>query len=328
MDGHGRRLAAADLRTDPHRRARRRLRADRETPVACLEPGNGQTRLGYLWTCARPGGDTVFTWHTSRAAACLETILPRGWRGAVQSDGCAAYFAFVRQHNAAAGIQAIILAACWAHVRRAIFKARESAPRTSGWLLHQIALPCRIEAHLRACKAGPRLRAAVRAAVRAAHSAPILRRIHAALKLIRSRHLPQSALGKAITYTLDLWPALERFLAHGRIESERSGDSLPQAARRASVARQIDNNGVKNAIRPTALGKKNWLFIGAAHAGERGAILYTIVESCRRRGIDPIACLRDVLTRLPRMTISQIPEVTPEAWVKAQRQGRESQAAA
>jgi transposase len=60
---------------------------------------------------------------------------------------------------------------------------------------------------------------------------------------------------------------------------------------------EIDNNLVENAIRPTAIGKKNWLFIGEAEAGERGAFLYTIVESCRRRGLDPYAYLRDVLTR-------------------------------
>ena len=275
-----------------------------ETPVEYLQPGNGQTKHGYLWTCARPGGDTVFVWHTSRAAACLETILPRGWSGTLQSDGYAAYPAFVRAHNAAAGSQAIVLAACWAHVRRAIFEACQSAPRTCGWLLGQIGQLYQLKAHLRARHAGP----ALREAVRASHSAPILRRIHAAVKLIRSRCLPQSALGKALTYTLDLWPALEVFVGDGRIE--------------------IDNNGVENAIRPTALGKKNWLFIGEAQAGERAAILYTIVESCRRRGIDPIAYLRDVLTRLPKMTVSQIPGVTPEAWSKAQRQGSARQAAA
>ena len=107
-------------------------------------------------------------------------------------------------------------------------------------------------------------------------------------------------MGRAITYALDQWPALARFLTDGRIE--------------------IDNNGVENAIRPSAIGKKNWLFIGAAEAGQRGAVLYTIVESCRRRGLDPLAYLRDVLTRLPRMTTGQIPGVTPEAWAKAQRQ--------
>ncbi|HZV35397.1 MAG TPA: transposase [Verrucomicrobiae bacterium] len=83
---------------------------------------------------------------------------------------------------------------------------------------------------------------------------------------------------------------------------------------------EIDNNLVENAIRPTAIGKKNWLFVGEAEAGERGAILYTIVESCRRRGIDPYTYLKDVLTRLPRMTNHQVPEVIPAAWAKAHLQ--------
>ena len=83
---------------------------------------------------------------------------------------------------------------------------------------------------------------------------------------------------------------------------------------------EIDNNLVENAIRPTALGKKNWLFMGDADAGERGAIIYTVIESCRRRGIDPYAYLKDVLTRLPNMTNHQIPEVTPQAWAKAHLQ--------
>ena len=72
----------------------------------------------------------------------------------------------------------------------------------------------------------------------------------------------------------------------------------------------------KNAIRPTALGKKNWLFIGEADAGDRGAILYTIIESCRRRGVEPFAYLKDVLTRLPQMTNKQVPELLPAVWGK------------
>jgi len=73
---------------------------------------------------------------------------------------------------------------------------------------------------------------------------------------------------------------------------------------------------VENAIRPTAIRKKNWLFIGDAEAGERSAIIYTVIECCRRRGVEPFAYLRDVLTRLPRMTNWQIAEVTPDAWGK------------
>ena len=114
------------------------------------------------------------------------------------------------------------------------------------------------------------------------------------------RCLPQSPLGVAIDYTLGIWPTLEVYLTDGRV--------------------QVDNNLVENAIRPTAIGKKNWLFVGEAEAGERSAIIYTIIESCRRRGLDPSAYLRDVLTRLPNMTNRQIPEVTPAAWQKSQKQ--------
>lgn len=101
-------------------------------------------------------------------------------------------------------------------------------------------------------------------------------------------------------YALGQWRTLDVYLADGLVE--------------------IDNNLVENAIRPTALGKKNSLFIGDADAGERGAIIYTVIESCRRRGIDPYAYLKDVLTRLPNMTNRQIPEVTPCAWAKAHLQ--------
>lgn len=76
---------------------------------------------------------------------------------------------------------------------------------------------------------------------------------------------------------------------------------------------------MENAIRPTALGKKNWLFIGAAQAGERSAILYTLVENCRRRDLDPARYLRAVLTALPTMTNWQLKDWTPEAWAKRQR---------
>lgn len=87
--------------------------------------------------------------------------------------------------------------------------------------------------------------------------------------------------------------------------------------RLAGMSGKIDNNRVENAIRPTAIGKKNWLFIGEAGASERGAILYTIVECCRPRGIDPYSYIRDVLTRLPDMTNRQVPQVIPAAWAKA-----------
>lgn len=261
-----------------------------ETPIEYLEPGHGQTRQGYLWTGSRPGGDVCFQWETSRAAACLDHLIPVDFTGTLQCDGYAAYRAFANARGAA-----VALAGCWAHVRRKFFEAVAGAPQTAGWLLRQIQHLYCIEARLRAQRAGPRLRAAVRAH----QSRPIVARLERALLRLKTggRHLPQSLLGGAIDYALGQWSTLQVYLADGRVE--------------------IDNNLVENAIRPTALGKKNWLFFGAADAGERSAVIYTVIESCRRRGLDPYAYLRDVLTRLPRMTNRQIPEVTPAAWAKA-----------
>ena len=79
---------------------------------------------------------------------------------------------------------------------------------------------------------------------------------------------------------------------------------------------EIDNHLVENATRHTGLGKKNRLFVGEAGTGQRGAILYSIIETCRRRQIDPYAYLRDVLTRLPAVTTGQIAAITPANWIR------------
>jgi transposase len=261
-----------------------------ETPVNYLDPGNGKTRQGYLWTGNRPGGDVFFHWATSRAAACLGDIIPANFLGTIQCDGYAAYRAFATERKGA-----VTLAGCWAHMRRKFFEALESSPRTAGWIMRQLQHLYAIESRLREIKAGPKLRQAVRAS----QSRPIVERLERIFIRLKSsgKHLPQSPLGTAIDYALGQWTTLQVFLNDGRVE--------------------IDNNLVENAIRPTAIGKKNWLFIGEAEAGERSAILYSLIENCRRQGIDPYAYLRDVLTRLPRLTNRQIPEVTPSAWKPA-----------
>ncbi len=263
-----------------------------ETPIDYLEPGNGKTRQGYLWTGSRPQADVFFHWETSRATACLENVIPATFTGTIQCDGYAAYRAFANGRG-----QTITLAGCWAHVRRKFYEARESSPRLAGWWLNQIQQLYRIEARLREHHAGPSLRAAVRAS----ESRPVIKRIERALIKLKAsgRQLPQSPLGSAIDYALGQWRTLEVYLSDGRVE--------------------IDNNLVENAIRPTAIGKKNWLFIGEADAGQRSAIVYTLIECCRRRGLNPFAYLRDVLSRLPNMTNHQIPTVLPATWAKNQR---------
>ena len=263
-----------------------------ETPIRDLDPGHGRTKQGYLWTGSRPKGDVFYRWETSRAAACLDRVIPATFTGTVQCDGYSAYRAFANQRG-----NTIALAGCWAHVRRKFYEATESSPRTAGWLLRQIQHLYHVEAVLREQRTGPQ----GRAVARAQQSRPVVARLERALVRLKStgRYLPQSLLGGAIDYALGQWPTLQVYLDEGRVE--------------------IDNNLVENAIRPTAIGKKNWLFIGDAQAGERSAIIYTVIESCRRRHLDPYRYLRDVLTRLPQMTNHQIPDVTPEAWSKKQR---------
>jgi transposase len=262
-----------------------------ETPIRYLEPGHGQTKLGYLWVCHQPGGDTVYFWQTSRAAECLEKIVPVDFAGRIQCDGYPGYDAFARQRG-----EAIELAGCWAHVRRHFYDAREEAPKAAGLILHLIQNLYRTEERLRKSKASPKLRVLARQN----ESRPIIARVHHILKCWekKRRFLPQSLLGKAIAYALGEWDSLLVYLRDGRLE--------------------IDNNLVENAIRPTALGKKNWLFFGEAHAGERSAIIYTVIEACRRRRLDPFAYLRDLFTRLPTATNWQIKDLTPEAWAKAE----------
>lgn len=264
-----------------------------ETPVDYLDPGRGKAAQGYLWTCAKPDGDVVFHWETSRAASCLGNVLPVDFTGTVQCDGYAAYPAFVRQHA-----KPIQLAGCWAHVRRKFYDAREQSPKITGWFLRQIQLLYQVEATLREKKSGPVFRSAVRASA----SRPVVERLHRALIRHKARHLPKSLLGQAIDYALAQWHTLGVYLDDGRVD--------------------IDNNRVENAIRPTAVGKKNWLFVGEAGAGQRGAILYTIVESCRRRGLDPYAYLKDVLTRLPSMTNRQVQDILPANWPTARQHRR------
>jgi hypothetical protein len=80
---------------------------------------------------------------------------------------------------------------------------------------------------------------------------------------------------------------------------------------------EIDNNLIENAIRPSALGKKNWLFVGHPEAGERSAVIYTLLGSCRRLGLNPFDYLKDLFTRLPSAKITEIKHFTPRAWARA-----------
>src|SRR5580704_7677970 len=260
-----------------------------ETPVRYHDPDlPGRCGQGYLWAASVPGQEVVYEWHASRAARCLDSLLGSSYQGKLQSDGYSAYPAFVKN-------KAVELFGCWAHARRGFFEAQEQAPKVAGWFLNQIGQMYGWEKQLRLSRAGP----ALRQAHRRAHSRMVVERCHRALHLLRPRYLPQSPMGQAITYALNQWTTLSRFLDHGEVE--------------------IDNNLVENAIRPTAIGKKNWLFFGSEEAGQRSAVLYTLIENCRRHGVEPYSYLKEVLERLPSTTNQQVSQLTPFNWQKARQ---------
>lgn len=262
-----------------------------ETPIDYLKPGAGKAMQGYLWTSYIPGGTVLYQWHAGRSHACLAGLLQGGPRRIVQCDGYGAYKTY------AAKEEGITLAGCHAHMRRKFHEARGQAPKLVGWILRQIGALYRIEAQMRDSRAGP----AMRAAIRASQSRMIHQRLKRCFDMLSRRRsvLPKSLLGTALSYALNQWRELEVFLCDGRVE--------------------IDNNLVENAIRPTKLGAKNWLFIGSEESGAKAAVLYTIVENCRRLGIDPQEYLTDVLTRLPGMTNHGAADLTPAKWLQAKR---------
>jgi len=285
---------AAELLKPVHRAIREDLvagtylQAD-ETPIRYLDPDiKGKSQKGYLWVYSRPGGDVLFEWRTDRGREGPEEFL-KHFSGKLQTDGYPTYESLAK---ARAG--ELILIGCWAHARRGFHEAL-SETKLAAWFVRQIGLLYLVEKQLRQERAGPKLRAAVRAW----QSRPILERLQKAMLQMRRRVLPEGALGQALDYTMKRWEALTRFVDDGRLE--------------------IDNNWIENAIRPSALGKKNWLFIGHPTAGERSAIIYTLLGSCRRHRINPFDYLKDLLTRLPAAKITEIKSFTPAAWAKAHR---------
>ena len=243
-----------------------------ETPIRCNDPDEkrGGTTQGWLWAISRPGGDVVFDWRLSRRHGELTSLL-EGYRGLLQSDGYEAYPAFAREREGVAWL------GCWAHARRYFFEAARERPRTAERILRTVAQLYRLERQWDEQQVG-----AERAALRQKHFARPLYWLHRLALALRTTVLPKSGLGKACAYLLDHW---EPLTAHLRYSQTR-----------------LDNNLVENAIRPSAIGKKNWMFIGHPDAGQRSAVIYSIVVSCQRHGQDPYAYLKDVLMRLPAMT--------------------------
>lgn len=255
-----------------------------ETPIRYLDPGRaGQSARGYLWAFGRPGADLCFDWSPSRGRSAAEGIV-RDFRGRLQSDGYAVYDAVCAERG-------IVQLGCWAHARRKFYDAFQAGEEGAAHYVLLIRQLYEVERTL-AADASPEHRVAERQR----RSLPVLAQIETSVTEDLARHLPKTAMAEALAYTRSQWPKLIRYVDYGDA--------------------RIDNNLTEQAIRPTKLGAKNWLFIGHPSAGGRAAIIYTILECCRRHHVEPLAYLTDVLRRLPAMTNHQASEakLTPRDW--------------
>jgi transposase len=259
-----------------------------ETPIRCNDPDlrDGKTTTGWLWALSRPGGGVVFEWRLSRRHEEVERLLGL-YQGVLHSDGFEGYPAYVRSH---AGVEWV---GCWAHARRKFFEAAAERPKTAERVLRLIGRLYQLEAEWDQTQVGGQ-----RAALRQEHFTRPLARLHRLVSALQARVLPRTGLGQACAYLLGHWAPLTAHLRHSHT--------------------RLDTNAVENAIRPSKLGAKNWLFIGHPDAGDRAAVIYSLIVSAHRRGLDPHAYLKDVLTRLPAMTSKDdLTPLLPAHWQPA-----------
>ncbi len=251
--------------------ASRILHAD-ETPVPLLDPGAGKTRRAYMWTYARGAFDPLpgvaYDFCLGRGAKYPLAFL-KGWSGTLVVDAYAGYDSVVALPGRAASY-------CFAHARRAfdgIIKTSTAASPIAAEVVRRIAWLYKIETDVRGLSSEERLR------IRQERSRPLWNELHLWLQMQRGRVPDGSAIAKAIDYSLNRWTGLGQFLLDGEV--------------------QLDNNHCQNRIRPVVLGKTNWLFIGSQLAGERAAVVMSLLQSVKLNGHEPWAYLKDVLTRLP-----------------------------
>jgi len=276
-----------------HLRQRPSLHAD-ETPVPQLDPGNGKTKKAYLWAYRsndlQPGPKiVVFDYQAGRGGRYAQQFLG-DWHGQLLVDdygGYKALFAAARVHPEAQRLlEPCVELACWAHARRKFFDLfQASQSPIAQEALNRIAKLYAVEAQARDVSTDARKQ------LRAEKSLPMLIAFHEWLQQTRLRTAPNSATAKAIDYSLKRWAALTRYAETG---------DLP-----------IDNNPVENAIRPIALGKKNWLFAGSERAGQRAAVIQTLLGTAKLNGLDPSAWLKDTLEKLPTWPNSHIDALLP-----------------
>jgi len=256
------------------------LMAD-ETPIPVLTSEKpGSTHKGFHWVYySLPKKLVCFDYQKGRGRDGPLKFLEQ-YQGTLQTDGYVAYKEFENRKN-------ITLLACMAHARRKFDQAKDNDPERANYVLEKIQDLYDIERNSR--EQG--LSSDARKELRQKESLPILSVLEDWMKKQLPEVLPQSSIGKALTYTLGLWDRLLRYIDDGRYE--------------------IDNNLIENSIRPVALGRKNYLFAGSHEGAKRAAMMYSFLGTCKINGVEPFSWLRDVLNRIQDYPVNKIEELLP-----------------
>ena len=276
-----------------------------DTPVDVQDKSLGKTRTGRFWVYLGdpPHPQIVFDYTPSRTRDGPMKFL-KDWgrheQRFLQADAFGGYDG-IYAGQAGGNVTEV---ACWAHARRKFYDARRSDPANSAQALAQIRLLYDVETLAKkrfgAQKQdrGARPLSAIRLALRQEHSTARLKEIRVWLEGLDVSAggdvLPKSPMGQAVAYALNQWEALSVYAADGDLN--------------------IDNNPAENALRRIAVGRKNWLFAGSDRGGRTAAVLFSFIATCQRHRVEPLAYLRDVLTRIAAHRHNRLAELMPNRW--------------
>lgn len=262
-----------------------------ETPIEILAPGKGKTHQGYMWVmCGGKSKDPpnrIYAFRMNRKHENLPDLIG-DYRGTLHSDKYGAY-------ETLAGQGKITWCPCWSHIRRKFFEAESGDPQFRKWVLRKIRYLFMFE------RVAWRRSEEERVRIRLEKETPIIDEIIQAAKkkLYDGKLLPKSKFRTALGYLVSLIPYLKSY-------------TLDPWAR-------LDNNVAERAVRPLAIGRKNWLFVGSEEGGLAGAVILSLVQTCRALKINPQEYLEDILRRIMSHPNNQLSDLLPENWLNSRK---------
>jgi transposase len=256
------------------------LQAD-ETPIKVLDKDKkGTTHRGYHWVYHAPNERLVlFDYRVGRGREGPNEIL-KDFKGYLQTDGYAVYEDFDKKPG-------ITLLNCMAHARRKFDEARDNDFARAEYVLTEIQKLYAVERRAK----NEDLSAMQRYELRQEESVSILRNLKSWMLENYKSVLPKSTIGQALRYSLERYDRLMLYTTDGQLE--------------------IDNNLVENAIRPVAIGRKNYLFAGSHNGARRAAMLYSFLGTCKTNGVNPFEWLRTTLEKIPKHPVNQLTKLLP-----------------